>query len=59
MVTGDIVKSFPALLFMVYKYSDDFEKGILANANAGGDNVALGSILGAILGANNGIEKFP
>ena len=44
---------------MVYKYSDDFEKGILANANAGGDNVALGSILGAILGANNGIEKFP
>ena len=44
---------------MVYKYSDDFEKGMLANANAGGDNVALGSILGAILGATHGIDKFP
>ena len=51
--------SFPAMLFMLYKYADSVEKGILANANAGGENVARGAILGFLLGANHGIEGFP
>ena len=32
---------------------------MLANANAGGENVARGSLLGALLGAAHGIENFP
>jgi ADP-ribosyl-[dinitrogen reductase] hydrolase len=59
MVACYIDSSFPALLFMVYKYSDSVEKAILANANAGGENVARGSILGALLGAAHGLEQFP
>ena len=47
--------SFPAMLFMLYKYSDSLEKGILANANAGGENVARGAIIGFLLGANHGL----
>jgi ADP-ribosylglycohydrolase len=31
----------------------------LANANAGGENVARGALLGALLGAYHGTEKFP
>ena len=48
-----IDKCFPVLLFLVYKYADSVavEKAILANANAGGENVARGSLLGALLGA--------
>ena len=43
--------SFQALLFIAYKYSDSTEKAILANANAGGENVARGALLGALFGA--------
>lgn len=32
------------------RYADGLESGILANANAGGENVARGSMLGALLG---------
>ena len=59
MVACYIDSSFPAMLFMVYKYSDSVEKAILANANAGGENVARGSILGALVGAAHGMEQFP
>ena len=51
MVACYIDSSFPALLFMAYKYSDSPEKAILANANAGGENVARGALLGALVGA--------
>ena len=33
------------------KYSSDFERGLLANANTGGENVHRGIVLGALLGA--------
>jgi ADP-ribosyl-[dinitrogen reductase] hydrolase len=54
-----IDSSFPALLFFAYKYADDLEAGLLANANAGGENVARGSALGALLGAAHGMAGFP
>ncbi len=47
--------SFSAMLFILYKYADSFEKGILANANAGGENVARGAVIGFLLGANHGL----
>lgn len=55
MVACYIDSSFPAMLFMLYKYADeDLANVALANANAGGENVARGSALGAVLGARPG-----
>ena len=54
MTSCPIYSSFPALLFMVYKYADSFERGILASTNAGGENVARGAIIGCLLGASYG-----
>lgn len=58
--------SFAALLFFAMKYSGSHgncsgvETGLLANANAGGENVARGAALGALLGAAHGYENgFP
>jgi len=51
--------SFPCVLFLAYKYVDDFEGGIVANTNAGGDNCGRGVALGALLGAVNGMSSFP
>ena len=43
------------MLFMLHKYADeDLATVALANANAGGENVARGSALGAVLGARPG-----
>ena len=50
MVACYIDSSFPALLFFAYKYANSPEEAILANANAGGENVARGSLLGALMG---------
>lgn len=41
----------PMLIYLAWKYRFDFEKALLANVNAGGDNVHRGMILGMILGA--------
>jgi hypothetical protein len=37
MVACYIDSSFPAMLLFAYKYSESFEAGILASANAGGE----------------------
>lgn len=59
MVACYIDSSFPALLFFAYKYAESPEAAVLANANAGGENVARGSLLGALVGAAHGLEAFP
>ncbi len=41
----------PLILYLLYKYHDDFEKCLLANVNAGGDNVHRGMLLGMLAGA--------
>ncbi len=45
-----ISDSWPSVLYLALKYHADPLKGLLVNANLGGDNVHRGSILGAILG---------
>ena len=42
----------PLLLYFAWKYSSDMEGALLANTNAGGDNVHRGMILGLIMGAS-------
>ena len=52
MVACYIDSSFPALLHFAYRYADAGPRvALLANANAGGENVARGSVLGALFGA--------
>lgn len=50
---------------MVYQYSDNagidggFEAAVLANANRGGENVATGALIGALMGASCGLKNLP
>jgi ADP-ribosylglycohydrolase len=41
------------------KYHHDPARGLIANTNLGGDNAGRGAVLGALLGAANGVEAFP
>jgi ADP-ribosylglycohydrolase len=45
-----ISDSWPAILYLAYKYRDNPRAGLLANANAGGDNVHRGAVLGGLFG---------
>lgn len=54
-----ISDSFPNILYLAYKYAEDFEAGVLANTNAGGENCHRGSALGALLGAAVGTRGIP
>jgi len=47
------------MLHFAYKYGGDFEGCLLANANAGGENVARGHTLGALMGATYGANRIP
>lgn len=60
MVACYMDSSFPALLHFAYKYGDKSpDAAILASANAGGENVARNSMLGAMMGAHYGINAWP
>ncbi|KAG5188718.1 ADP-ribosylation/Crystallin J1 [Tribonema minus] len=54
-----ITRAYPALLHYAYKYAEDPEAALLASTNAGGENVARGCLLGALLGAAHGLRAFP
>jgi len=51
--------SVPSIIYLALKYHNNPEKGLIANTNLGGDNAYRGAVLGALLGAANGIEGFP
>lgn len=46
--------SFPASLFLAWKYADDLENALVANTNLGGDNCHRGIVVGALVGAAGG-----
>ena len=50
--------SFPASLFLAWKYADDLESALVANTNLGGDNCHRGIVVGALVGAG-GAEVPP
>ena len=54
-----IADAFPASLYLAWKYAGDFEGGVTANANVGGDNCHRGAVLGALIGGAVGISKMP
>jgi ADP-ribosyl-[dinitrogen reductase] hydrolase len=45
--------SFPAALFLAWKYADDLEAALVANTNLGGDNCHRGIVVGALVGAGS------
>ena len=47
--------SFPASLYLAWKYADDLEAALVVNANLGGDNCHRGIVVGALVGAS-GVE---
>ena len=49
----------PAVVYLSLKYHDQPQKALVANTNLGGDNVARGAVLGSLLGAACGMERFP
>jgi len=54
-----IDSSYPALLHFVWKYGNgSVSNGLLASANAGGENVARGISLGFVLGLLHGFESI-
>jgi len=54
-----IADAFPASLFLAWKYAEDFETGVIANTNVGGDNCHRGAVVGALLGAASGLTRMP
>lgn len=54
-----VEESIPAVLYLALKYPDKPEQALIVNTNLGGDNVHRGAVLGALLGAANGMESFP
>ncbi|MGM0601394.1 MAG: ADP-ribosylglycohydrolase family protein [Candidatus Rifleibacteriota bacterium] len=45
-----ITDSWPSVLYLAYKYTQNSKQALLANTNLGADNVHRGMVLGAILG---------
>ena len=46
-------------VYCALKYSDDFEKAIVASVNHSGDSDSTGSVTGNILGAYLGLSAIP
>jgi ADP-ribosylglycohydrolase len=49
----------PAVIYLALKYHGQPEQGLIVNTNLGGDNAYRGAVLGALLGAENGLPGFP
>ncbi len=54
-----IDSAFPAMLYFAFKYGSNPEECLLKSTNAGGENVARTSLLGALVGASVGYSQFP
>jgi ADP-ribosyl-[dinitrogen reductase] hydrolase len=52
-----IQDAFPAALYLAWKYADNFDAGICANAQVGGDSCHRGAVVGALLGEANGVSE--
>ncbi len=55
-----IDQAFPAALYLAWKYHDDFDAAITANARVGGDNCHRGAVVGSLVGISQpeSLEKW-
>lgn len=51
--------ALPAVIYLILKFGDNYEKAMSENAMAGGDNCARGLVLGLVLGAHHGLSAIP
>ncbi|MAS91945.1 MAG: hypothetical protein CMO55_02015 [Verrucomicrobiales bacterium] len=58
-IACDVQQAFPSTMYLLLKYSDNFEAAVEENAMAGGDSAARGMLLGMLLGAYHGIGAIP
>ena len=54
-----IQDAFAASLYLAWKYADEFESAVLANANVGGDSCHRGAVIGALVGVAAGFRSLP
>jgi ADP-ribosylglycohydrolase len=54
-----IQDAVPAVVYLAMKYHHDPGQALIVCTNLGGDNVGRNSVLGALLGAEHGVEGFP
>jgi ADP-ribosylglycohydrolase len=54
-----LASSFPAALHAALKYETDAGRAIMETANAGGDSAGRGALIGAWLGARQGLSGIP
>lgn len=55
----DVGEGFPAVCHLLFRHPEDAEAGLTANAYAGGDSAARGTLLGMIYGAHLGVSTLP
>jgi len=51
--------AFPSVMYLLYKFSEDYEQALLENIGAGGDSAARAIVIGMVLGAHLGEEVIP
>jgi ADP-ribosyl-[dinitrogen reductase] hydrolase len=56
---GNIIQTVGSAVYFAQRYSGLFEEGVTAAVRAGGDADTRGAIVGAILGAEVGLEGIP
>ena len=49
----------PAAYYLIHRFPDNYEQGVLSAINGGGNNMARAALTGALLGAMNGIQGIP
>ncbi|CAK9046483.1 unnamed protein product [Durusdinium trenchii] len=59
MTSTSLEEGFPSILHYMFRYHDSFPALLLAQANAGGECVHRGTLLGALAGAAHGMKGIP
>ena len=57
--TAELDKSIVLSLYLALKYGSDYESAITANANIGGETTGRGSLIGALIAGQYGVQSIP
>ena len=54
-----VTHQLPAVYWLAHRLPTDFEQAVLAASNSGGQNVVRAALVGALVGAMNGLAAIP